>query len=67
MKGRQLNKEKALISLMKKGAKEEVISSEPFQVALKVIPQNMGIKSWGLVDFLRKEGFVVLYRGGKRK
>ena len=67
MKGRQLNKEEALISLIKKGAKEEVISLKPIQTVLKVVPQNMGIKSWGLVDFLRKEGFAVLYRGGKRK
>ena len=56
MKGRKLNLIDAKASLRKKGCKEEVLHLKPLKTALIVTPQamkNMGIKSWGLVDYLR--------------
>lgn len=58
MKGRKLNALEAKASLRKKGCKEEVLHLTPLKTALIISPQamkNMGIKSWGLVDYLRDE------------
>ena len=56
MNGRKLNLIDAKTSLRKKGCKEEVLHLTPLRTAIIVSPQamkNMGIKSWGLVDYLR--------------
>lgn len=59
-----MNKDQAIEKLREKGCTRNVLTSKPpreyLYVPLKAMPQ-MGINSWGLVDFLRNhEKMLVL-------
>jgi len=61
--GRTLDKDQALKALRKKGCIEEVIHLIPPKTVLVVpakVKSNLGIKSWGLVDFLKKKMMVIV-------
>ena len=69
MIGRKLEVPYAKRVLKQKGCTEDIVTINPPKTALMIpikAQRRMGIKSWGLVDFLRKAGILIIQEGAKR-